>query len=77
MNLNAARDIINSNGLALNQTDRLTLKFPVDNGYVMLNTKSEIVTVVRFLVRCCIDRPRRGCYHQDIKIIGREKLDDT
>ena len=28
------------------QTDRQTLKFLADNGYVMLNTKNEIVTVV-------------------------------
>lgn len=46
LNLQAAQDIINNSRLTLYQTDRQTLKFLADNGYVMLNTKNEIVTVV-------------------------------
>lgn len=46
LNLEAAQDIINNSRLTLYQTDRQTLKFLADNGYVMLNTKNEIVTVV-------------------------------
>lgn len=46
LNLDAAQDIINNSRLTLYQTDRQTLKFLADNGYVMLNTKKEVVTVV-------------------------------
>lgn len=46
LNIEAAQDIINNSRLTLYQTDRQTLKFLADNGYVMLNTKNEIVTVV-------------------------------
>ena len=46
LNLEAAQGIINNSRLTLYQTDRQTLKFLADNGYVMLNTKKEIVTVV-------------------------------
>ena len=46
MNLETAQDIINNSRLTLYQTDRQTLKFLADKGYVMLNTKNEIVTVV-------------------------------
>lgn len=46
LNLETAQDIINNSRLTLYQTDRQTLKFLADNGYVMLNTKNEIVTVV-------------------------------
>lgn len=46
LNLDAAQDIINNSRITLYQTDRQTLKFLADNGYVMLNTKNEIVTVV-------------------------------
>lgn len=46
LNLDSAQDIINNSRLTLYQTDRQTLKFLADNGYVMLNTKNEIVTVV-------------------------------
>lgn len=46
LNLDAAQNIIDNNRLTLYQTDRQTLKFLADNGYVMLNMKNEIVTVV-------------------------------
>lgn len=46
LNLDTAQDIINNSRITLYQTDRQTLKFLADNGYVMLNTKNEIVTVV-------------------------------
>lgn len=46
LNLEAAQDIINNSRLTLYQTDRQTIKFLAGNGYVMLNTKNEIVTVV-------------------------------
>lgn len=46
LNLDAAQGIIDNSRLTLYQTDRQTLKFLADNGYVMLNTKNEIVTVV-------------------------------
>lgn len=46
LNLDAAQNIIDNSRLTLYQTDRQTLKFLADNGYVMLNTKKEIVTVV-------------------------------
>lgn len=46
LNLDAAQNIIDNNRLTLYQTDRQTLKFLAVNGYVMLNMKNEIVTVV-------------------------------
>lgn len=46
MNLEAAQSIIDNSKLTLYQTDRQTIKFLADNGYVMLNTKKEIVTAV-------------------------------
>lgn len=46
LNLDTAQDIINNSRMTLYQADRQTLKFLADNGYVMLNTKNEIVTVV-------------------------------
>ena len=35
--------------------------------------KSPHIYNERSLLRSCIDRPRRECYHKHIKIIGREK----
>ena len=46
LNLEAAQGIIDDSKLTLYQTDRQTIKFLADNGYVMLNTKKEIVTAV-------------------------------
>lgn len=46
LNLEAAQEIIDSHRLTLYQTDRETLKFLADNGYVILNMKKEVVTVV-------------------------------
>ena len=46
LNLEAAQSIIDNSKLTLYQTDRQTIKFLADNGYVMLNTKKEIVTAV-------------------------------
>ena len=46
LNLEAAQGIIDNSKLTLYQTDRQTIKFLADNGYVMLNTKKEIVTAV-------------------------------
>ena len=46
LNLEAAQGIIDKSKLTLYQTDRQTIKFLADNGYVMLNTKKEIVTAV-------------------------------
>lgn len=46
LNLEAAQGIIDNSKLTLYQTDRQTIKFLEDNGYVMLNTKKEIVTAV-------------------------------
>ena len=46
MNLEAAQGIIDNSKLTLYQTERQTIKFLADNGYVMLNTKKEIVTAV-------------------------------
>lgn len=46
LNLEAAQGIIDNSKLMLYQTDRQTIKFLADNGYVMLNTKKEIVTAV-------------------------------
>lgn len=42
----AAQSIINNSKLALYQSDRGTLKFLSDNGYVILNMSNEIVTAV-------------------------------
>ena len=42
----AAQSIINNNKLVLYQTDRKTLKFLSENGYVILNLDNEIVTAV-------------------------------
>lgn len=41
-----AQSIINNSKLALYQSDRGTLKFLSDNGYVILNMSNEIVTAV-------------------------------
>lgn len=46
LNIEAAQSIIDNSKLTLYQTDRQTLKFLADNGYVMLNTKREVVTTV-------------------------------
>lgn len=46
LNLEAAQGIIDNSKLTLYQTERQTIKFLADNGYVMLNTKKEIVTAV-------------------------------
>jgi hypothetical protein len=46
LNLEAAQGIIDNSKLTLYQTDRQTIKFLANNGYVMLNTKKEIVTAV-------------------------------
>lgn len=46
LNLEAAQGIIDNSKLTLYQTDRQTIKFLAENGYVMLNTKKEIVTAV-------------------------------
>lgn len=46
LNLEAAQGIIDNSKLTLYQTARQTIKFLADNGYVMLNTKKEIVTAV-------------------------------
>lgn len=46
LNIEAAQNIINNSKLTLYQTDRQTLKFLADNGYVMLNTRREVVTAV-------------------------------
>lgn len=42
----AAQSIINNSKLVLYQSDRETLKFLSDNGYVILNMSNEIVTAV-------------------------------
>lgn len=46
LNIEAAQDIIDSSKLTLYQTDRQTLKFLSDNGYVVLNIGKEVVTAV-------------------------------
>lgn len=46
LNLETAQSIIDNSKLTLYQTDRETLKFLADNGYVMLNMKKQVVTAV-------------------------------
>lgn len=46
LNIEKAQDIINNSRLTLYQTDKRSLKFIADKGYVVINMKSEIVTAV-------------------------------
>lgn len=46
LTINAAQDIINNSRLVIYQTDKKTLKFLADNGYVVLGLKKQIITAV-------------------------------